>query len=210
MVLPKPTSIRHLLGRFRFCAGSLAGRVFQIQQAAATDIPRRSEITTFTLGNWLCERRGIFRFSTQPLPARPDLIIWWLWSRNREDEPQGVYSHQTALSLHELTDFMPSRLHMTVPKAFRRSAAIPKAVVLHMADVPPSDIERIDGVPVTKALRTLIDVASAGEIPLADLELAFAEAVQSGNITRAEIAAAKMDAAQRDVLRVLQGQEGKR
>ena len=79
---------------------------------------------------------------------------------------------------------MPSRFHMTVPKTFRRSVAIPRVVILHMADVPPSDIERIDGVPVTNALRTLIDVASSGEIPLADLELAFAKAVQSGSITR--------------------------
>jgi hypothetical protein len=99
---------------------------------------------------------------------------------------------------------------MTVPKTFRRSAAIPKTVVLHTADVPPSDIERIDGVPVTKALRTLIDVASSGQIPIADLELAFAEAVQSGNISRAEIAAAKMVPAQRAVLRLLQRREGKR
>ena len=105
---------------------------------------------------------------------------------------------------------MPSRLHMTVPKAFRRSAAIPKSIVLHMADLSPSDIEQIDGVPATKALRTLIDVAASGAVPLPDLQLAFAEATRSGKITRAEIAAAKVDAAQRDVLRTLQGKGGKR
>jgi len=99
---------------------------------------------------------------------------------------------------------------MTVPKTFRRSAAIPKAVVLHTAEISPCDIEQIDGVPVTKALRTLIDVASSGEIPLADLELAFAAAVQSGNITRADISAATMDATRREILRELRGQAGKR
>ena len=156
------------------------------------------------------EQRGIFRLSTQPLPVRPDLILWWLWSRNRQEQPQGIYSHQTALSLHELTDVMPSRLHMTVPKTFRRSASIPKSIVLHMADLPPSDIEQIDGVPATKALRTLIDVAVSGEVPLPDLQLAFAEAIRSGKITRAEIAVAKAEAAQRDVLRLLQGKGGTR
>jgi predicted transcriptional regulator of viral defense system len=136
--------------------------------------------------------------------------MWWLWSRNRLDRPQGVYSHQTALSLHELTDVMPSRLHMTVPKTFRRSAAIPKGVVLHLADLPQSDVEQIDGVPVTKALRTMIDVAASGDVPLPDLQVAFAEATRTGKITRAEIADAKTDAVRRDILRRLQGKGGKR
>jgi hypothetical protein len=79
-----------------------------------------------------------------------------------------------------------------------------------MADVPPSDVEPIHGVPVTKALRTLIDVVAGGEVPMPDLQLAFAEASRSGKITRAEIAAAKRDPLYRDVLRLLQGIEGRR
>jgi len=181
------------------------GGYFTSKQAAAIGYTAPKRNYHVHVGNWVRERRGIFRLSTQPLPARPDLILWWLWSRNRQEEPQGVYSHQTALSLHDLTDVMPSRLHMTVPKAFRRSPAIPKPLILHMADLPSSDIEQIDGVPVTKALRTLLDVAASGEVPLSDLQLAFAEATRSGKITRAEIAVAKTDAARRDVLRLLQG-----
>jgi hypothetical protein len=79
-----------------------------------------------------------------------------------------------------------------------------------MSDLPASDVEQIDRVLVTKALRTLIDVAASGEVPLPDLQLAFAEATRSGKITRAEIAVAKTDAARRDVLRLLQGKGGKR
>ena len=186
------------------------GGYFTSKQAAAIGYTAPKRNYHVHVGNWVRERRGIFRLSMQPLPVRPDLILWWLWSRNRQDEPQGVYSHQTALSLHELTDAMPSRLHMTVPKTFRRSAAIPKSIVLHIADLPPSDIEQIDGVPATKALRTMIDVAASGEVPLPDLQLAFAEATRSGKITRAEIAAAKTEPAQRNVLRFLQGKGGKR
>lgn len=181
------------------------GGYFTSKQAAAMGYTAPKRNYHVHAGNWVRERRGIFRLSTQPLPARPDLVMWWLWSRNRQDQPQGVFSHQTALSLHELTDVMPSRLHMSVPRTFRRSAAIPKNIVLHMSELPHSDIEQIDGVPVTRALRTLIDVAPSGEVPLPDLKLAFAEAARSGKITRAEIAVAKTDAAKRDVLRLLQG-----
>ncbi len=186
------------------------GGYFTAKQAAAIGYAAPKRTYHVHAGNWVREQRGIFRLSTQPLPARPDLVMWWLWSRNRLDRPQGVYSHQTALSLHELTDVMPSRLHMTVPKTFRRSAAIPKGVVLHLADLPQSDVEQIDGVPVTKALRTMIDVAASGDVPLPDLQVAFAEATRTGKITRAEIADAKTDAVRRDILRRLQGKGGKR
>jgi predicted transcriptional regulator of viral defense system len=186
------------------------GGYFTSKQAAAIGYTAPKRNYHVHVGNWVRERRGIFRFSAQPLPARPDLIMWWLWSRNRQDQPQGVYSHQTALSLQELTDVMPSRFHMTVPKTFRRSAAIPKSVILHMSGLPSSDVEQIDGVPVTKALRTLIDVAASDEVPLPDLQLAFAEATRSGKITRAEITEAKKDASKRSALRSLLGKGDKR
>lgn len=183
------------------------GGFFTSKQAAAIGYTAPKRNYHVHAGNWVRERRGIFRLVTQPLPPRPDLILWWLWSRNRQDEPQGVYSYQTALSLHELTDVMPSRLHMTVPTGFRRSVATPKAVVLHMAHLSSSDVEHIDGVPVTKALRTLLDVLAGASFSREDLRTAFAQAVRTGKITRAEIAAVQRDPLRRDSLRVLQGRK---
>ena len=183
------------------------GGFFTSKQAAAIGYTAPKRSYHVHAGNWVRERRGIFRLAMQPLPPRPDLILWWLWSRNRQDKPQGVYSYQTALSLHELTDAMPSRLHMTVPTGFRRSVATPRAVVLHLAHLSPSDVEHVDGVPVTKPLRTLLDVAAGASLPGEDLRTAFAEAVRTGKITRAEIAAAKRDPLRREALRVLQGRK---
>ena len=60
---------------------------------------------------------------------RPDLMLWYLWSRGGDDIPQGVYRHETSLSLHELSDANPSQLHMTVPISFRRTAEIPRVPV---------------------------------------------------------------------------------
>jgi predicted transcriptional regulator of viral defense system len=45
-----------------------------------------------------------------------------------------VYSHHTALSLYDLSDLNPSKLHMTVPMDFRRNSEIPGILVLHFAD----------------------------------------------------------------------------
>src|SRR5215469_16598830 len=69
-------------------------------------------------GNWIRDYRGIYRLARYPRSEWADLMLWQLWSRNREDVPQGVYSHETALSLYELSDVMPARLHMTVPHGF--------------------------------------------------------------------------------------------
>jgi predicted transcriptional regulator of viral defense system len=186
------------------------GGYFTAKQAASIGYTAPKRNYHVHAGNWLREHRSIYRLSTHPLPSRPDLILWWLWSRDRKEQPQGVYSHQTALSLHELTDAMPSRLHLTVPKTFRRSTALPKSIVLHTANVPASDIELIEGVPVTKALRTLIDLTISGALPLSDLRRGFVEASRSGMITRKEIAAAKADMNLADVLRLLQGKASNR
>ena len=180
------------------------GGFFTSKQAASIGYAATKRNYHVNVGNWVRERRGIFRLATQPLPPRPDLILWWLWSRNRQDQPQGVYSHQTALSLHELTDIMPSRLHMTVPSGFRRSAVIPKSMVLYFDDLPPSDVERIDSVPVTSALRSLLDVSASGDLPAEDLRAAFHAAVRSGKITHSEIAAAKSEPIYGDAIRSLQ------
>src|SRR5262249_44258236 len=71
-------------------------------------------------GEWLKAGRGVYRLSHYPVSDRPDLIEWSLWSRNKKGEIQGVWSHETALDLYELCDIMPAKLHMTVPKHFRR------------------------------------------------------------------------------------------
>jgi len=83
-------------------------------------------------------------------------MLWQLWSGNRQAEPQGVFSHATALTLHDLSDVMPAKLDMTVPPGFRRIAAIPGVLRLHHGRLSERDVETIDAVRVTTPLRTLI------------------------------------------------------
>jgi len=73
-------------------------------------------------------------------------MLWYLWSQNRQEVPEGIYSHETALSLHELSDIMPSKLHTTVPRDFRRNGMIPEILILHRAHVDRSDVQEIHGV----------------------------------------------------------------
>jgi predicted transcriptional regulator of viral defense system len=142
--------------------------------------------------NWVREARGVYRLSQFPLPARPDLMVWQLWSRNRQDEPQGVFSHATALSLHELSDVMPAKLHMTVPPGFRRMAAIPEVLRLHRARLGERDVQTIDGVRVTTPIRTLLDVIAEGAIAQELLAQAVDEALRRGMIRRRQLEEARV------------------
>ena len=71
---------------------------------------------------------------------------------------------------------------------------------LHRGDVPPEDREIIFGVPVTNAMRTILDVWTEGSLPRPDLREAFREAVKHGAITKTQIANCQKDSQRAPVL----------
>jgi predicted transcriptional regulator of viral defense system len=149
--------------------------------------------------NWIREHRGIYRLADFPTPERPDLMLWYLWSQDRQENPEGTYSHDTALSLHELSDIMPSKLHMTVPKEFRRNSRIPEILVLHRASLDPSIVQEVHGMRVTPALRTIMDLLRGGHVDRSQLKLAVDEAIRRGLIGRREIDRMPHDKLQRSL-----------
>jgi predicted transcriptional regulator of viral defense system len=161
---------------------------FTTKQAKAAGFAENTHPYHVQAGNWIRECRGIYRLANFPRAERPDLMLWFLWSRNREETPQGVYSHQTALSLHDLSDTMPAKLQMTVPLGFRRNSEIPRMLVLHYADIRESDIQIILGVRVTKPMPTILGLLAQGEMPVAELRQALREGLRRGIIRRGEIA----------------------
>src|SRR6202162_3026623 len=164
---------------------------FTTKQAKAAGFAENTHPVPVHAGNWFREHRGIYRLASFPRGERPDLMLWSLWARNRGEANQGVYSHQTALSLYDLSDVMPAKLHMTVPRSFRRNSEIPRVLVLQFADVPESDIGVVHGVRVTNPMRTILDLLEGGEVPPATLRQALREGVRRGLIRRSEIAEAR-------------------
>ncbi|MGH9622129.1 MAG: type IV toxin-antitoxin system AbiEi family antitoxin domain-containing protein [Bryobacteraceae bacterium] len=116
-----------------------------------------------------------------------------LWSKNRDEVMEGVYSHQTALSLHELPDLNPARIHMTVPPHFRRNSEIPAILVLHYAELADKDIQTTRGLKYTRPLRTILDLIEADTIEHMFLRQALRQALDRGLITRPEIKRAKLN-----------------
>jgi len=97
--------------------------------------------------------RGIYRLVQFPPGDHEDLMVAWLWSA-----AEGTFSHETALSLHELSDALPSRKHLTLPLRWkRRRVQAPPAVELYFADLSPKARGWKGAVPVTVPLRTVLD-----------------------------------------------------
>ena len=176
---------------------------FTTKQAKAAGFAENTHPYHVQAGNWIREHRGIYRLASFPRGERPDLMLWSLWSRNRGEATQGTYSHQTSLSLHDLSDIMPAKLHMTVPKSFRRNSEIPRVLVLHFVDLPQSDMGAVHGVRVTKVMRTILDLVEGGEVPIATLRQALREGLRRGLIRRSEIAEARKHFANDKQLRTL-------
>lgn len=108
--------------------------------------------------------RGIFRLVHFPPSDNEDLVRLWLWSGQK-----GVFSHETALNLHQLSDALPAKTHMTVPEAWRRRRLrVPRGLLLHCRDVGMGDLAWHGPVPVTSPLRTVVDVMVEGDPALAE------------------------------------------
>jgi len=133
-------------------------------------------------GHWIPAGHGLFRMSRYPEGEDEDLARLYLWSRNREGEPQAVVSHETALRLHGLSDLIPEKTRLSVPKGFRKRP--PKGVVLHKSDLSRADAEDRNGFRVTTPLRTVLDIARSREVSPEHLESAVRDAVARGLVRR--------------------------
>jgi predicted transcriptional regulator of viral defense system len=138
-------------------------------------------------GNFVRMGHGLYRLPELPTSEHDDLIRLSLWSRDRQDQPQAVVSHQSALVLHELSDLLPTKTYLTVPPGFRKKA--PEGCALHKEALPPSDVEERQGFRATTPLRTLLDVAR-GEISQEQLERAVTDALDRGLVRRGRLVSA--------------------
>lgn len=170
----RPQDRRELRRRLVEVAATQSG-YFSAAQALRVGYSYQSQKYHADHGNWLRVSRGVYRLPEWPVGQHEDLVRWSLWSHDR-----AVVSHESALSVHDLGDVNPSRVHLTVPPAFMQRAP---GVVLHRGVVPDIDVDRHEGYTITTPLRSLLDVA-AGHLDLDLLAGAVDEALERGMMTR--------------------------
>jgi predicted transcriptional regulator of viral defense system len=100
---------------------------------------------------------GVYRLRTAPVAPHDDVLRAWVWSNYR-----GAISHESALAIYELSDVMPSHVHLTVPFDFGRNVPSDAPFVLHRSQLQDGDVTTYEGVQVTTPARSIVDAAAAG------------------------------------------------
>ena len=136
----------------------LQGGCFTAKQAVSVGYADSVHNYHVNNGDWIKEGRGVYRLAELPKPDWPELVAWSLWSRGREDTPQGTYCMGTALAIHGLVAKEDEIMHMAVPTSFRRNSEIPQQLKLYKEDLPAHDVEKRPGFLVTTLERTVRDI----------------------------------------------------
>ena len=112
-------------------------------------------------------------------------MVAWLWSGK-----SGVFSHESALRAHGLSDVLPADKHLSVPSAWaHRRLRVPDGLILHHQDVAKAERTWFANVPITTPLRTVVDCVRDELTP--DLvNQAISESLRRGLFSRAQITSA--------------------
>lgn len=167
------------------------GGFFTSVQAAQAGIRPTNFTYHVKAGNWVREGHGIYRLANYPLSSQIQYIPIWLWTFDKKGVPHGAFSHETALSMWGLTDVMPSKIHISVVRNFRRSSHPPQEAVLHK-------VERIlvtkNGVvDVVFPLQALVQVFEAGSLTKDMIAQGFNQAVNRGIIRQPDFEKVPME-----------------
>ena len=139
-------------------------------------------------------RRGLYRVRGFPTSQHDDIREKWM----AVGMDKAVLSHESALILLELSDNIPDKVHLLVPRR-DRGLRRPPGVVIHTRpdDEQVTTVWR-DGMPLTAPARTLLDVAE--ELQPEQAAMAAQQALRLGLLTRRQL---EQEAARRGKTRAL-------
>ncbi|HEY9078064.1 MAG TPA: hypothetical protein VIO61_16125 [Anaerolineaceae bacterium] len=122
--------------------------------------------------------QGVYRLVQFPGSRFEDCFVAWL--RTGTDS---VISHDSALLLFDLSDALPGKVHVIVPKTASRRH---EGLQLHTNRLQKDEVTRREGLPVTTAARTIADVA-ASHLAEEQVLQAIQEALRRGLVTPEEL-----------------------
>lgn len=129
-------------------------------------------------GLFLRVARGVYRLARFPGSAYEDLFVAWLRTGRN-----AVISHESALSVYELTDVLPSEIHVIVPRTASRRR---KGIRQHTNQLDPDEIGYREGLPMTTVPRTIADVSISG-LAEEQVQQAIRESLQQGLTSQDEL-----------------------
>jgi len=164
------------------------GGYFTLDQARACGLDRYLVRHHAQTGKFRRVWRGVYRITQFPLSPHDEIIA----ARMVVGPEKATVSHETALQIYDLSDVVPRKIHITVPRGSRAgSARTPSPIQIHTTSAPflPGEVVVREGMRVTSPARTIVDAAAHGT--MADQVIrAVREAFERGLTTKRELAAA--------------------
>lgn len=154
---------------------------FSVDQARKYGVSRQLLSHHVRQGRFERVRRGLYRVRGFPTSQHDDIREKWM----AVGMDKAVLSHESALTLLELSDHIPDKVHLLVPRR-HRGLRRPPGVVIHTRP----DEEKVstvwrDAMPVTAPARTLVDVAD--ELQPDQAAMAAQQALSLGLLTRRQL-----------------------
>ncbi|MGH7727495.1 MAG: type IV toxin-antitoxin system AbiEi family antitoxin domain-containing protein [Vulcanimicrobiaceae bacterium] len=129
---------------------------FTAAEAATVGIPTALLAQLERTGHVERELPAVYRLARWSAAAHPGLWPALLWA---ESKAPAAFSHRTALALHQLSDVNPAKIELTfLDRMPRIRGAVPKMLSLRARKMRAEDVMQIDGLPVTRLKRTLVDL----------------------------------------------------
>jgi predicted transcriptional regulator of viral defense system len=123
-------------------------------------------------------QRGIYRLSHFPASRFEDLFVAFL-----RTGPDSVISHDSALSVYDLSDVLPSEIHVIMARTGSRRQ---NSIRLHTNKIDIDEITQREGLPITTPSRTIADVITNG-LDRKRVRQAVEEAIKNGLVTKAQL-----------------------
>ena len=152
-------------------------------------------------GNFIRICRAIYRLVQFPHSPYEDMFVAWL-----RTGPNSVISHESALYLYDLSDVLPAQVHVIMPRSGSRRR---KEIRLHTHKLSENEVTHREGLPVTTASRTILDVAESG-LAEEQVRQSITDALRRGLTTKDELltqASHRSKHVVQFILKVLDGEE---
>jgi len=151
---------------------------FTTAQAREAGYSQRKLTYYVRAGRFLRVHPGIYRLAQYPGGPHEDLYVAQL-----RCGPASVISHDSALAYYGLSDVLPGRIHVTIPRTASHRHAL---LQIHTNRLGANDVKNVGGLRITSVTRTIADVAFAG---LADelVVQATREAIERGMVLQSAL-----------------------
>ena len=123
-------------------------------------------------------QHGIYRLPHFPTSRFEDLHV-----ANLRIGPDSVISHESALAVYELSDVLPTKTHIIMPRTGSRRR---KGIQLHTHKLQKDEITLREGLQITTVERTIADMIVSG-ISYQHAQQAIREALQRGLTTESKL-----------------------